>query len=301
MIPDAEKFPGGLERICKSIKQAGYKPGITISPFVCSSKSLLYKERKELLARDSKGNLICIGRSRSLGGKLFLIDIYNPEGERYIKRLIKNLISNTGFEVLKLDFLYAASLHGGKEFGRTRAQSMNHALKIIRKYAGEIPVIACAVPLASGFGLFEHVSVAPELSATWSKKATGIFCRNTRENESAYNAILTSITRRHLNSRAFGSDTCTFSLRKYRTKLSNVQQEALYKTCILFGSLISSSDSIGAYGSELLSKYRNAINHRSKIPGDKKILEIKNSSKGIQVEYFLKGVIKNDIISDVEI
>ncbi len=112
-LADKDKFPGGLERICKMVKKAGYKPGITISPFVCSSKSLLYKERKELLARDRKGNLICIGKSRNLGGKLYLVDLYNPEGERYIKRLIKNLVLDTGFEVLKLDFLYAAALNGG--------------------------------------------------------------------------------------------------------------------------------------------------------------------------------------------
>ena len=232
--PDREKFPEGLEKISKLIKHAGYKPGITISPFVCSSKSLLYKERKELLARDNKGDLICIGRSRSLGGKLFLIDLYNPEGERYIKRLIRNLVTNKGFEVLKLDFLYAATLHGGKGFGRTRAQAMDYALKIIRKYAGDTPIIACALPVASGFGLFEHVSVAPELSAKWVKTKKGVFCRNAREIESVYNAILTSITRRHLDTRAFGSDTCTFSLRKYKTKLSAVQQEALYETGIIF-------------------------------------------------------------------
>jgi len=299
--PDADKFPGGLERICKMIKKAGYKPGITISPFVCSSKSQLYKERKELLARDGKGNLICIGKSRSLGGKLFLIDLYNPEGEKYIKRLIKNLVTDTGFEILKVDFLYAASLNAGRGFGRTRAQAMEYALRIIRRYAGHTPVIACGVQLASAFGLFEHVSVAPELSAKWEKHSRLAFCGTIREKESVYNAIQTAITRRHLNSRAFGSDACTFSLRKYRTKLSNVQQEALYETAIVFGSLISSSDSIGSYSSELLSKYRTAISHRSKISGDKKILKVENSEDGILVEYFLKGENKIAKITDMEI
>jgi len=299
--PDAEKFPGGLERICKMIKHSGYMPGITISPFVCSSKSLLYKERKELLARDGKGKLICIGKSGNLGGRLFLVDLYNPEGEKYIKRLIKNLVTDTGFEILKVDFLYAASLNAGKGFGRTRAQAMEHALGIIRRYAGQTPVIACAVQLASAFGLFEHVSVAPELSAKWEKHSRGAFCGMMREKESVYNAIQTSITRRHLDSRAFGSDACTFSLRKYRTKLSNVQQESLYKTAIVFGSLISSSDSIGSYSSDLLSKYRTAINHRSKMSVDKKILKVISSEDGILVEYFLKGEVKIAKIPDMEI
>ncbi len=178
---------------------------------------------------------------------------------------------------------------------------MEYALRIIRRYVEQTPVIACAVPLSSAFGLFEHVSVAPELSANWNKHSKRFWGGRVREKESVYNAILTSITRRHLDYRAFGSDACTFSLRKYKTKLTTAQQESLYKTGIIFGSLISSSDSIGSYGSDLLSKYRVAINHRSKLPGDKKVLSVKNAGEGISVEYFLKGEIKNATISDIEI
>lgn len=297
----SEKFPGGMDRVVKAIKSAGYKPGLTISPFVCSARSGLYNERKELLAKDRKGRLICIGRSRDLGGKLYLLDLYNPEAKKYLKRYIHTLISEWGIEVLKMDFLYAAGFNSGDHCKRTRAQAVFHALNLLKEYAEDTPVIACGVPLGSCFGLFEYCSVSPDLSADWDGSRSRFLLKSIRERESTQNAITTSIARRHLDGRAFSSDAVAFSLRKYKIRITGMQQEALFKTSIIFGGLICGSDSIGSYSGDLLETYRQAIVHRCSRSNDKRVLSVKNVEQAIVVKYVLKNEFKEDLIPGVQL
>lgn len=299
--PDPDRFSGGLKRMCDVIKSSGYKPGIALSPFICSSKSTLFKERKELLARDDCNNFISVGKSRDLGGKLYLLDLYNHESVMYIQRLMRHFISDYGFEVLKLDFLYAAGLNSGYEKGRTRAEAVYHGLMLLRKYSPGKILIGSGVPTGSCMGLFEHVSVAPELSADWEGRSFFPCKSGIRERESTHNALRTVIGRRHLDAKAFGSDTCVFSLRKYATGLNPEQREALFKSSIIFGSLITGCDSIGSYNSLLLKKYLQAVDYKGKGKDDKGVVSVKREEDGVLVEYVLKNKLKKDFLPGIKI
>ncbi len=285
----SSSFPGGLPRVIKAISEAGYKPGITLSPFICSSKSQIFRERLELMARDNKGRLIKVGKSHDQGGSLYLLDLYNPQVINHIKRTIKTMTIEWKVALLKMDYLFAAGLNRGAHSKRTRAQAMNHALMILREATGSVPVIACGVPLGSAFGLFEYCSVASDLSSGWNGPNPVFVSKNSRERESTLSAIKSSINRRHLDGRAFSCDPGSFSLRKHKNKLSVEEQESLYKTCIIFGGLISNSDSIGTYGADALNLYRNAISHKATRFNDKRVLSVETTDKGYHVRYALRN------------
>ena len=284
-----EEFTPGMKRIADNIKATGSKPGITFSPFICSSSSHLYNERREILLKDARGKPVSAGYDRRLGGQLYVIDIYNPEGERYIKRCIKTFIDDWGMQIIRADMLYAAAMSGGRSHGRTRAQAMAHGLEILRRSAGNVPVIACAVPLGSAFGIVEHCSVAPDLSPNWNG-STDLRCRESlRERESTRNAVISAISRRHLDLRAFSSDIGSFTLRRYRGRLAVKEQLSLFKTCNIFSSFFTGSDSLGAYNASMLELYLSAVSSRPIRRGDRSSVEISNHDEGLKVRYNLHG------------
>lgn len=299
-----EEFPAGMKRIADTIRSAGFKPGITFSPFLCSSSSLLFRERREILAKDARGRLLSAGTNQSLGGKLYVIDLYNPEGERYVKRCINTFINDWGIQIIRAEMLYAASLNSGIHTGRTRAQAMDHAVMLLRRYAGSIPVIACGIPLGSAFGRFEYCSVTPDLSQSWTGRKTLWCSRYLRERESTENAVKTAINRRHLDLRAFSSDIGSFTLRKYRGRMIAGEQLTLFRTCNIFGSLITGSDSLGAYNADSLERFTDAVSSRPIRRNDRSITEVITGEEGVIVRYMLHGVQyeeKLELITDLNI
>jgi len=296
MMP-SDHFPGGLPRVVRAVKSAKYKAGLTFCPFICSRKSQLFMERPELIAKDKKGHLLKIGKNFDRGGDFYLIDLYNPQSVSYIKRCIKTVIEDWGIELLKFDFLYTAGLHSGSYVKRTRAQAMRHALEMLREFSGPVPVIVCGVPLGSAMGLFEYCSVAPDLSSGWDGPNSFLVGKNARERESTLGAIKSTIARRQLEGRAFSCDPGSFSLRKFKNNLSTLEQEALFKTCIIFGGLISNSDSIGSYSADALNQYRLAIAHRPTRSHDKKVLSVEKTERAYQVQYVLRNELHEDTIS----
>jgi hypothetical protein len=295
-----EDFPAGMNRIANTIRSAGFKPGITFCPFVCSSSSLLFRERREILLKDARGKLVCAGHNRSLGGKLYIVDLYNPEGERYIKRCMNTFINEWGMQVIRAEMLYVAALNSGVQAGRTRAQAMTHAMKILRKYAGNIPIIACGVQLGSAFGLVEFCSVTPDLSQSWHGKTT-LRCRKSlRERESTEMAVMTAITRRHLDLRAFSSDMGSFTLRRYRGRMAAIEQITLFKACNIFSSLITGSDSLGAYNAESLDRFLSAVSSRPVRRNDRSVLGVTVRDDGLRVDYMLHGVKSEEKLEQVK-
>ncbi len=296
MTPSSN-FADGLTLVAKTIKAAGYRPGLTFSPFICSAKSQLFMERKELLAKDPSGNLLKMGTNSERGGHYYLLDLYNPQSVNYIKRCVRTMVEDWGIQLLKLDFLYAAGLNSGRHVKRTRAQAVHHAMSLLHKICGPIPVIACGVPLGSVFGLFEYCSVTPDLSSGWDGPNAFLVRKNVRERESTLNALQCAIARRHLDGRAFSSDPGSFSLRKFKRNLTSKEQESLFKTCIIFGGLISNSDSIGTYSADALNQYRLAIAHKSTRYHDKKVLSVKKAGGAYHVHYTLRNELRDDTIN----
>ena len=193
-------------------------------------------------------------------------------------------------QIIRAEMLYAATLNSGIHVGRTRAQAMTHAMKILRKYAGNIPVIACGVPLGSAFGIVEFCSVTPDLSQSWHGRTT-LRCRKSlRERESTEMAVKTAISRRHLDLRAFSSDMGSFTLRKYRGRMSAAEQITLFKASNIFSSLITGSDSLGAYNAESLDRFLSAVSSRPVRRNDKSVLEVNVTDDGLRVDYVLHGV-----------
>lgn len=237
---DADKFPNGMKHMADCIKAAGLKAGLWLAPFVCEKHSVIYREKKNWLLKDSKGEPVAAGCNWSGS---YALDIYNEEVRAYIRQVFSVVLREWGYDLVKLDFLYAACLipHSGK----TRGTIMTEAMQFLRECAGDKLMLGCGVPLGPSFGLADYCRIGCDVGLDWDGNA---FMRLLiRERVSTRNAVNDTIARRQLNGRAFLNDPDVFLVRDTNLKLSEIQKRTLFTVNYLFGSLLFTSDNTSAY------------------------------------------------------
>ena len=83
---------------------------------------------------------------------------------------IRRAVEEWGFEVLKLDFLYASCLVGNGKYDVTmsRAEAMHLGLRTIRAAAGnDTFIIGCGCPIGSAIGFVDGMRVSCDTGPTW--------------------------------------------------------------------------------------------------------------------------------------
>lgn len=237
---DMKKFPLGMKHIAQCIHDKGYKAGLWLAPFVCETNSRTFREKKHWILKDSNGELVLAGSNWS---RFYALDLYHPEVRAYIKKVFKTVLTNWGYDLVKLDFLYAVCLIPTKT--KTRGQIMTEAMAFIRECVGDKLILGCGVPLGPSFGRVDYCRIGCDVGLDWDDKPYMRLLH--RERISTLNAIGNAIGRRHLNNRAFLNDPDVFFLREDNIRLTQTQKETVAFVNRLFGSLIFTSDDIRTY------------------------------------------------------
>ena len=104
-------------------------------------------------------------------GKFFYgLDATNPDVHEHVYEAIRRAVEDWKYNVLKIDFLYAACLEGNGKYNLTisRAQAMHMALATIREAAGpNVFLIGCGCPIASGIGYVDGMRISADTGPTW--------------------------------------------------------------------------------------------------------------------------------------
>jgi len=248
-----EKFPSGMAALAKKIREAGFRPGIWIAPFICDAKSKLYAEHRDWIARDERGRLVKAGFNPLWSGTFYALDVDHPEVRAYVARVFENARATWGFELLKLDFLYAAALVQRKN--KPRARAMREAMEWLRGLAGDALLLGCGVPLASAFGLVEYCRIGADVSMSWEERMLALI--GARERLSTINSLQNTIARRHLTGRVWLNDPDVFVLRDEKNHLTRAQRGTLFKLNALFGALLFTSDDVRRYDDGALRALRS--------------------------------------------
>ena len=223
-----------------AIHSKGYKAGIWLAPFVCETNSKIFKEKKHWILKDCHGELVLGGSNWS---RFYALDIDNPEVREYIKHVFSVVLDDWGYDMVKLDFLYAVCLVPSKT--KTRGQIMTEAMEFLRECVGDKLILGCGVPLGPSFGLVDYCRIGCDVGLDWDDNMLMRMLH--RERISTFNAIGNAIGRRHLDGRAFWNDPDVFLLRDENIMLSKTQRQTLSTVNHIFGSLIFTSDNIEKY------------------------------------------------------
>lgn len=242
LLTDSNKFPSGMKKLCDEIHARGFKAGIWLAPYLCAKNSRIAKEHPDWLVYKN-GRPVC----GNIGwGGAYVLDSTKKEVREYLAEVFDTVLGQWGFDMVKLDFLYAAAML--PKDGRTRGELMTSAMKFLRACVGEKWLLGCGVPLFPAFGNCDFCRVGSDVDLSFRERLFSKILNN--EIVSTYNAITSSAFRHHLNGRAFVNDPDVFFLRKDNLLFDDKRKRLLAKFNSIVGGVLFVSDNAGDYGEE---------------------------------------------------
>lgn len=158
---------GGMRVLADTIRAKGMKPGIWLAPFACDKFSNLARDHPDWIIRNDYGRH---SNSANCGKFFYGLDATNPEVLKHVYDTIRRAVDDWGFDVLKLDFLYASCLQGNGKYdpSMSRAEAMYLGLLTIRAAAGkETFIIGCGCPIGSAVGFVDGMRVSCDTGPTF--------------------------------------------------------------------------------------------------------------------------------------
>lgn len=271
------KFPNGMKPIVEKIHAKGWQAGLWLAPFGAQKGSKLASEHSDWLVKGKNGKPIMVGAN---WGGFYAIDIDNTDARAYIKNVFDTVLNDWGFDLVKLDFLYATAvvpLHN-----KTRGQLAYESIDFLRECVGDKQILGCGVQQMPCFGKVEYMRIGADMDLGWKHK----FFRNLthREDVSTPNAIHNSVYRRCLNNRAFLCDPDVFLLRRSNIKFTFEQQKVLAKFIKLFGSVLFMSDNVDEYDDEQMVVFNDTL-----ADDDMQIVAINETNNKLFIDYTQNG------------
>ncbi len=257
------KFSKNLKDLTEDIHKRKYKAGLWIAPFIVEKNSYVYKHRKDwLVFKPGTNKLLKAGYNPLWSGffssAFYVLDIYHPEVQIYLRNTLKRATEKWQFDLLKLDFLYAVALVPRN--GKTRAMIMNDAIKLLNAWKGKAKLLGCGVPLASAFGKLDYCRIGPDIGlywdTRWMKKLKNL------ERISTMNAIHNTLNRCFLNGLTFGNDPDVSILRTTNNHLKPHQKKTLFYVNHLLGNLNFISDNPIEWTDSILNIYKIIFPHQ---------------------------------------
>lgn len=250
---DKRDFPHGLTPLTDRIRAQGFTPGLWLAPFVCERDSRLFVEHADWLLRDEAGEPVPTGGQWTTG---YALDTLNVEVRSYVLEVLQTMTQEWGFDLLKVDFLYAACMlpHGGMN----RGELMADALQLLRTGVEDAKalLLGCGVPLGSAFGVVDYCRIGCDVGLEWDDLP--LRRQLHRERVSTKNSLRNTYGRAPLDGRAFGNDPDVFFLREDVSLTEGQRDELLFANADL-GSVLLTSDDKGEWTRNMRQHYNEAV------------------------------------------
>ncbi|MFP4375608.1 MAG: glycoside hydrolase family 36 protein [Spirochaetales bacterium] len=254
------EFEGQMRRLSDTIREAGFKPGLWVAPFVATRRSELLTIHPEYALRDERGRASTAGFNPLWpGGYYYGLDITNPRCNEYIRRVIRTIVGEWGFPYLKCDFLFAACLRGGThhDLNLSRAEVLKEAMQLVREEAEaatreEVFLVGCGMPLTPGIGSVDAMRVGPDTGGYWTRRRMKLL--RTGAMMGARNSIRNSVVRGAMHRALWLNDPDCLMLRTEGTRLSPEQRRTQINAIALTGGMLLYSDDFSKLSDELIEE-----------------------------------------------
>ncbi|MCX6063614.1 MAG: alpha-galactosidase [Caldiserica bacterium] len=246
-----DKFPDGMGAMAEAIHRRGYKAGLWLAPFIAEEKSDLLRDHPDWFLSDERGNPVKAGYNPGWSGFFYSLDVANPAVRSYLQDVFNLVLHTWHFDLVKLDFLYAACRKAPE--GNTRGQVMSESMRFLRDTIGDNLILGCGVPLGPAFGQVDFCRIGGDVALKWEDRLLSTI--HYRERVSTVCALGNTISRRHLNGMAFWNDPDVTILRDTGNSLTEAQRRTLFLVNQAMGGLIFTSDDISSYTDAQLRLY----------------------------------------------
>lgn len=248
-----KEFPGGMKEVARSIHDAGYRAGLWLAPFVCDSRSEIFHTRKKWLLKDEKGKPVPAGWIPLWKGNFYALDIYCEEVRDYLTRVFETVLTRWDFDMVKLDFLYAAAMI--PRHGKSRGEIMYEGMEFLRELVGKKLILGCGVPLGPAMHTTDYCRIGSDIGLSWEDRLLkGV---RYRERVSTVNSLSSTVGRYLLDGIGFGNDPDVFLLRDDNIKMNITERRTLFRLNAALGSLLFTSDNLRRYSPAQMKEYRS--------------------------------------------
>jgi len=242
-----EKFPHGLAWLAQRIHEKGFKAGLWLAPLVVGAKSALYRDHPDWVVRSPDGEPVIA--LNNWAQDCYGLDCTHPDAQAWLRRTIETVSREWGFDYLKLDFLFGATLEGVRHDPQaTRAQAYRRGVEILREAAGDRLLMACIAPVGATIGLFEACRIGPDVAPAWRMPWPGAPpCAPGTEN-----ALRTSIARYWMHGNLWANDPDCLLVRDSENALTLDETRFLATAIALSGGMVFLSDDLPKLPAERL-------------------------------------------------
>lgn len=234
-----EKFPHGLAWLAERIHEKGFKTGLWLAPLVVGAKSALYRDHPDWVVRGQDGEPVIA--LNNWGQDCYGLDCTHPQAQAWLRRTIETVTEGWGFDYLKLDFLFAATMEGMRyDPQATRAQAYRRGLEILRQAVGDRLLMACIAPVGATIGLFEACRIGPDVAPAWRMPwPDAPLCAPGTEN-----ALRTVVGRYWMHGNIWLNDPDCLLVRDSETALTLDETRFLSTVIALSGGMVFLSDEL---------------------------------------------------------
>jgi len=242
-----EKFPHGLAYLAQRIHEKGFKAGLWLAPLLVGANSVLYREHPDWVIRSPAGEPVIA--LNNWGQDCYGLDCTHPDAQAWLRRTIETVAKEWGFDYLKVDFLFGATMEGVRHDPQaTRAQAYRRGLEIVREAAGDRLVMACIAPVGATIGLFEACRIGPDVAPAWRMPWPGApLCAPSTEN-----GLRTVLARYWMHGNLWLNDPDCLMVRDKETALTLDENRFLATVIALSGGMVFLSDKLSSLPPERL-------------------------------------------------
>ncbi len=128
-----QKFPEGLDGLAADLHAEGFEVGVWLAPLLVEEGSALVADHPDWFV---EGAVF----THPMHGPMRVLDVSHPDAAAHLAQVIGRIVG-WGYDLLKIDFLFAGTWEGGRYEEMTGMQAYARALEIIRGAAGEDTVL----------------------------------------------------------------------------------------------------------------------------------------------------------------
>lgn len=231
-----EKFPSGMKALADRIREAGYRPGLWLAPFILNEDSVALREHPDMVLKTPAGETIFVP---TWLGRSAILDLTNPEAEAWLRNVIRTVVRGWGYEYLKLDACsFAAVKSTGAAYhrpGTTAPMNLRRGFEIVREEAGgETFILGCTCHFAPVIGLVDAMRVGPDVKELWADGP----------NPSVRHAMRLTLQRNWMHMRWWANDPDCLIVRSTDTALNEAETRFLATGIALSGGMVVASDDL---------------------------------------------------------
>ena len=242
-LEPCERFPKGLEYAAKTIRDAGFEPGIWIGPFMVGEESKLFKEHPDWILKDQDGKPMPVWHfynEPKLWGyrdsEYYALDTSHPDAMAHMQRVFETL-RGWGYTLFKTDFMFWGLQDSTrvKRYapGKTSVEYFRDFLAMVREAIGDAAWLGCIAPFMPFLGYADMMRIGGDVGAQWNDTGFG-----------PENMIMEILGTQYFSNVYWQNDPDAVLLRDFHISLTGTQIEALALLQATSGGVITTSDPV---------------------------------------------------------